>query len=135
MITGAPDPVAPFSHAVEQDSWVFVTGQTPFSGTANDSPYSEDIEVQTHRVMDNLLRVLAGCGLSLANVLQCRVYLLHFDRDFAAMSAACASYFALGRRLARTCVGVSGLARGGLIEIDLVARRPAPVAPGLPAAA
>jgi 2-iminobutanoate/2-iminopropanoate deaminase len=33
MIAGAPDPVAPFSHAVEQDGWVFVTGQMPFSGT------------------------------------------------------------------------------------------------------
>ena len=30
MIGGAPDPVAPFSHAVEADGWVFVTGQMPF---------------------------------------------------------------------------------------------------------
>jgi len=46
-----------------------------------------------------------------------------------------ASCFAPGRHPARTCVGVRGLARGALIEIDLVARRPAPVAPGLPAGA
>ena len=135
LIAGAPDPVAPFSHAVEQDGWVFVSGQMPFSGTANDSPYPEGIEAQTHQVMNNLLRVLEGCGLGLANVLQCRVYLLHFDRDYAAMNAAYASHFAPGRRPARTCVGVSGLARGALIEIDLVARRPAPLAPGLPAGA
>ena len=44
MIAGAPDPVAPFSHAVEQDGWIFLTGQMPFSGTANDSPYPEGIE-------------------------------------------------------------------------------------------
>ena len=29
MIDGAPTPVAPFSHAVECDGWVFVTGQMP----------------------------------------------------------------------------------------------------------
>jgi reactive intermediate/imine deaminase len=124
MIAGAPDPVAPFSHAVEQDGWVFVTGQMPFSGTANDSPYPEGIEAQTHQVMKNLVRVLEGCGLGLANVLQCRVYLLHFERDYAEMNQVYASHFPPGRRPARTCVGVSGLARGALIEIDMVARRP-----------
>ena len=29
MIPGAPTPVAPFSHAVEVDGWVFLTGQMP----------------------------------------------------------------------------------------------------------
>jgi 2-iminobutanoate/2-iminopropanoate deaminase len=39
------------------------------------------------------------------------------------MNAAYASYFAEGRRPARTCIGVTGLAKGALIEIDMVARR------------
>ena len=124
MIAGAPDPVAPFSHAVEQDGWVFVTGQMPFSGTANDSAYPEGIEAQTHQVFANLGRVLDGLGLTLANVVQVRVYLLHFDADYARMNAVYAGYFPEGRRPARTCIGVSGLARGALIEIDMVARRP-----------
>lgn len=125
MIAGAPDPVAPFSHAVEQDGWVFVTGQMPFTGTASDSPYPEGIEAQTRQVFANLLRVLAGIGLGLANVVQARVFLLHFNRDYAAMNAVYASYFEPGRRPARTCVGVTGLARGALVEIDFIARRPA----------
>ena len=29
MIAGGPKPVAPFSHAVETDGFVFVTGQMP----------------------------------------------------------------------------------------------------------
>jgi enamine deaminase RidA (YjgF/YER057c/UK114 family) len=37
MIAGAPDPVAPFSHAVEQDGWVFLSGQMPFSGITSGS--------------------------------------------------------------------------------------------------
>ena len=69
MVGGAPDPVAPFSHAVEADGWVFVTGQMPFTGTANDSPYPESIEDQTHQVMKNLRTVLEGCHLALEHVL------------------------------------------------------------------
>jgi 2-iminobutanoate/2-iminopropanoate deaminase len=124
MIAGAPDPVAPFSHAVEADGWVFVTGQMPFEGLANDSAYPEGIEAQTHQVMKNLTTVLEGIGLGLANVVQVRVFLLDFDAHYARMNGVYASYFAPGRRPARTCVGVTGLARGALVEIDMVARRP-----------
>lgn len=123
MVGGAPDPVAPFSHAVEADGWVFVTGQMPFAGTSIDEPYPEGIEAQTHQVMKNLQTVLEGIGLTLANVLQVRVYLTRFEQDYAAMNAAYATWFPAGRRPARTCVGVSGLAKGALIEIDMVARR------------
>jgi reactive intermediate/imine deaminase len=123
MISGAPDPVAPFSHAVEADGWVFVTGQMPFSGTAIDEPYPEGIEAQTRQVMKNLETVLAGCGLVLANVLSVRIFLTHFEADYDAMNAVYASYFPPGRRPARTCVGVTALAKGARVEIDMVARR------------
>ena len=123
MISGAPDPVAPFSHAVESDGWVFVTGQMPFAGTSLDSPYPEGIEAQTRQVLKNLQTVLAGCGLGLEHALSVRVYLRHFDEDYAAMNAVYAEHFAIGRRPARTCIGVTGLAKGARIEIDLVARR------------
>ena len=39
------------------------------------------------------------------------------------MNDTYASYFPPDRRPARTCVGVTGLARGALVEIDMVARR------------
>ena len=125
MIAGAPDPVAPFSHAVEQDGWVFVTGQMPFTGTANDSPYPEGIEAQTRQVMENLKRVLAGCGLGLEHVVAARIFLTHFEEDYAKMNRVYAGYFAPRKRPARTCVGVTGLARGARVEIDFIARRPA----------
>ena len=124
MISGAPDPVAPFSHAVEADGWVFVTGQMPFTGTANDSSYPEGIEAQTRQVMENLKRVLAGCGLGLENVVSARVFLTHFKDDYEKMNRIYASYFPPGKRPARTCVGVNGLARDARVEIDLIARRP-----------
>lgn len=124
MIGGAPDPVAPFSHAVEADGWVFLTGQMPFTGTANTSAYPETIEAQTHQVMRNLATVLQGCGLCFGDVVAARVFLRHFDEDYARMNAVYATYFPEGRRPARTCIGVTGLARGARVEIDLVARRP-----------
>ena len=129
MIPNAPDPVAPFSHAVEADGWVFVTGQMPFAITADDTsidaPYPEGIEAQTHQVMRNLHAVLQGVGLGFEHVLSVRVFLRHFDDDYDAMNAVYAGYFEPGRRPARTCVGVTGLAKGARVEIDLVARRPA----------
>jgi 2-iminobutanoate/2-iminopropanoate deaminase len=123
MVAGAPDPVAPFSHAVEADGWVFVTGQMPFTETSNTSAYPDSIEDQTRQVMTNLTTVLQGCGLGLGDVAAVRVFLRHFDDDYARMNAVYASYFPSGRRPARTCVGVSGLARGARIEIDMIARR------------
>jgi 2-iminobutanoate/2-iminopropanoate deaminase len=132
MIAGAPDPVAPFSHAVEADGWVFVTGQMPFVGSSLDSPYPEGIEAQTRQVLKNLQTVLAGCGLGLEHALSVRIYLTHFDADYAAMNAVYASHFAVGRRPARTCVGVTGLAKGARIEIDLVAWRGTTPAPSTP---
>jgi enamine deaminase RidA (YjgF/YER057c/UK114 family) len=52
------------------------------------------------------------------------VYLIRFEQDYAPMNAVYRGYFPADRLPARTCVGVTGLARGALVEIDLVARRP-----------
>ena len=123
MAYGALDPVAPFSHAVETDGWVFVTGQMPFIGTSNTSPYPEGIDAQTRQVMENLKRVLAGCGLRLEHVVAARVFLTRVEEDYERMNAVYAGYLAPGRRPARTCAGVTALARGARVEIDFIARR------------
>jgi len=124
MLAGAPAPVAPYSHAVEIDGWVLVTGQLPTDPDDDTIALPDGIEAQTHKTMDNLRRVLAGLGLGFEHVLQARVFLTHFQRDYAAMNAVYASYFPADRRPARTCIGVTGLARDGLVEIDFIAKRP-----------
>ena len=124
MIDGAPEPVATFSHCTELDGWVFLTGQMPTWPGEPDRPLPDGVEAQTRRVMKNLTIVLEGMGLGLENVAQARVYLTEFDRDYAAMNETYGSYFAPGRLPARTCIGVTGLAVGALVEIDMVARRP-----------
>jgi enamine deaminase RidA (YjgF/YER057c/UK114 family) len=73
--------------------------------------------------MENLRRVLEALGLGLADVVSARVFLTHFERDYATMNTRYASCFAPGRLPARTTVGVTQLARGGLVEIDCIAAR------------
>lgn len=124
MVDEAPQPVATFSHAAEIEGWVFLTGQMPTWPGEPDRPLPEGIEAQTARVMDNLIIVLEGVGLDLENVVQARVYITEFERDYAAMNQAYQSYFTPGKLPARTCIGVTGLAVGALVEIDMVARRP-----------
>ena len=73
MIAGAPAPVAPFSHAVEADGWVFLTGQMPTLPADDAAPLPEGIEEQTRRAMDNLIIVLRGLGLGLPHAVSVRV--------------------------------------------------------------
>ena len=61
--------------------------------------------------------------LDLGHVLQCRCYLTQFERDYAAFNRTYQSFFPPDRRPARTTVGVTALAVGALVEIDMVARR------------
>jgi reactive intermediate/imine deaminase len=124
MVENGPRPVAPFSHAVECDGWVFVTGQMPDTPEAP-GVLPDGIEAQTRNVMANLTTVLAGIGLGLEHVTMVRIYLTHFQEDYKPMNALYQTYFPEGRRPARTCVGTTGLAYDARIEIDLIARRPA----------
>ena len=119
----APTHVAPFSHAVEVDGWIQLTGQMPTDPDDDSAPLPPRVEAQTRRVMDNLIIVLNGLELDLSHVLSCRVYLTEFARDYEVMNQTYRSYFLPGRLPARTCIGVTGLAREALVEIDMVAKR------------
>ena len=124
LLPDAPKPVAPYSHAVEAGPFLFVTGQLATDPDDDALPIPPGIEAQTHKVMDNLARVLKGCDLSFANVVQVRIFLTDFNGDYARMNEIYATYFAADRRPARTTVGVTALARGGIVEIDMIAMRP-----------
>jgi 2-iminobutanoate/2-iminopropanoate deaminase len=125
MVEAAPTPVGPFSHAVETDGWVFVTGQMPTDPGDDGAPLPEGIVAQTQRVMNNLILVLEGIGLGLAQVTFARIYLTEFKRDYSPMNETYRAYFPPNRLPARTCIGVTGLARDALVEIDFIVKRPA----------
>ena len=124
MIPNAPKPVAPYSHVVEVDGWSFITGQLATDPNDDSLPIPDGIEAQTHKVMDNLARALQGVGLDLDRIVCVRIFLTNFERDYAAMNRIYEGYFAKNGLPARTTIGVTALARGGIIEIDLIARRP-----------
>ena len=122
MVDGGPKTVGPFHHAVTAGDFHFVTGQMP---TMPDDPtrcIEGGIEAQTRRVMDNLKLVLNGLGSSFGRVTFARVYLVNFQ-DLQRMNAVYTTYFETDKLPARTTVGVTGLAVGALVEIDLVVAR------------
>ena len=120
VFNDGPEMVAPYSHAVEVDGWLFITGQMPI---AADGTIPEGIEAQTRVVFENLKCVLERLGSNLREVASARVFLTDFQAHYERMNAIYATYFEAGRFPARTCVGVTGLARGALVEIDFIARR------------
>ena len=116
-----PRRVGPFSHAVKAGDFLFVTGQMPTLPNDPTKLVEGDIASQTHQVMKNLKNVLIAANSSLENVVFVRVYLVNFQ-DFDKMNVVYESYFAHDKLPARTCIGVTGLAVGASIEIDLIAK-------------
>ncbi len=115
-----PKKVAPFSHAVRAGEFLFITGQMPTLKNDNTKLVQGGIEEQTHQVMKNLIEVLSAGGSSMDKVIFARVYLVNFG-DFERMNKVYASYFKTEKLPARTCIGVTGLAVGASVEIDLIA--------------
>jgi len=124
MIPSAPTPVGPFSHATEADGWVFLTGQMPTSPIDDSASLPDGVVAQTQRVMDNLILALQGVGLTLQHVIAVRIFLTEFKRDYSAMNETYRAYFPADKLPARTCIGVTALARDALVEIDFIAKRP-----------
>ena len=116
-----PKRVGPVSHAVKAGDFLFVTGQMPTLPNDPTKLIEGGISNQTHQVMKNLELVLDGAKSSFENVVFARIYLLNFQ-DFDAMNDIYESYFMPGKLPARTCIGVTGLAVGASVEIDLIAK-------------
>src|ERR1700680_5245528 len=74
LIANAPKPVGPYSHVVEADGWLFVTGQLATDPDDDSLPLPDGIEAQTRKVMDNLKRALAGVGAGFEHVVCVRMF-------------------------------------------------------------
>ncbi|GAB3471080.1 RidA family protein [Kineococcus endophyticus] len=118
---GVPPQVGPFAHATRLGDLVFVTGQMP-TDPATGQLVEGGVVEQAEQVRANLVAVLGRLGLTLDDALQVRVYLTDFEADFAAFNERYRTWFD-GPLPARTTVGVTGLAVGALVEIDLIAGR------------
>ena len=116
-----PKRVGPFSLAVKAGGFLFVTGQMPTLTNDPTKLIEGDIISQTHQVMKNLKNVLTAANTSLEDVVSVRIYLVNFQ-DFDKMNTVYESYFTSDKLPARTCIGVTGLAVGASVEIDLIAK-------------
>jgi 2-iminobutanoate/2-iminopropanoate deaminase len=118
---GVPPQVGPFAHATQFGDLLFITGQMP-TDPGTGELVAGDIVAQAEQVRRNLEAVLAQFGLTLDDALMIRVYLTSFE-DFAVFNTTYTSWFR-GPLPSRTCVGVTGLAVGAAVEIDLIAGIP-----------
>lgn len=115
----APRPIGPYSQAIVEDGFVFVSGQgaiNPVTGQIERS----DARSETTRVFENLKTILEAAGSSLAKVVKCNVYLRDIN-DFAAMNDVYATYFEAPYP-ARTTIQAGALPAGITVEIECVAR-------------
>lgn len=119
--SAAPAPVGPYSQAVEDAGWIFLSGQIPLD-PASGRIVEGDIEAQTRRVLENLRAVLAAAGASLDDVVRTTIYLVDLA-VFPRVNAVYAEHFTAPPRPARSTVQVAALPLGSEVEIDAIAVR------------
>jgi 2-iminobutanoate/2-iminopropanoate deaminase len=115
---GVPAPIAPFSHAIEHAGLLYLTGQMPID-PATGQLVAGGVTEQTDAVLANLEHVLRSCNASLDSVISARAYLTSIEL-YAEFNLAYARWFRPPLPV-RTCIAVTGLAVGALVEIDFVA--------------
>lgn len=116
----APAAVGPYSQAIDCGDFVFLSGQIPLVPETG-LVAKGGLEAQTHQMFANIQAVLAEAGMSLSNVVKTTVFMTDLSQ-FAAFNAIYAEYFKAPYP-ARSCVEVSALPKGVLVECELIARR------------
>jgi 2-iminobutanoate/2-iminopropanoate deaminase len=119
---GAATPRGPYSPAVRCGDFIYVSGQVAVDPETG-KPVIGDIRQETRQVLNNVTRVLEGCGATRADVVKCQVYLTDI-KDFAAMNEVYAEFFGEAKP-ARTTVAIAALPlNGAQVEIDAIAYKP-----------
>lgn len=116
----APEPIGPYSQAVEANGFIFTSGQiaiNPETGNLLTGNAAEQVRL----VIQNLKSVLESGGSSLNNVVKTTIFLKDME-DFGAVNEVYAEFFGEGLP-ARSTVEVSRLPKDVLVEIDCIAAK------------
>jgi 2-iminobutanoate/2-iminopropanoate deaminase len=114
----APQAIGPYSQARMFGGYLFTSGQIAIDPQTGEV-VAGGIEAQATQVMENLKQVLLAAGMSFDDVLKTTVFITDMD-NFAAVNAIYGRYFT-GKLPARSCVEVSKLPKGVLVEIEVIA--------------
>ena len=117
-VQDAPDAIGPYCHAMKAGNLVFCSGQTPLDPDTM-KLVGATIEEQTKRVLDNLLIVLTGVGLSLKNIVKTTVYLKNMN-DFQGMNKVYEEMFQ-EHKPSRTTISIKQNPLDALVEIECIA--------------
>jgi 2-iminobutanoate/2-iminopropanoate deaminase len=115
---GAPAAVGPYSHAVRTGDLLFCSGQVALDPETNELRGDTAAE-QARVALENLQAVCEAGGTSLDRAIRCTVYFIDIASDFAAVNEVYAEFFG-GEPPARVGIGVAGLPKNALIEIDAI---------------
>lgn len=116
----APTAIGPYSQAIESNGLLFISGQLgidPISGNIVDG----GIEAQTKRAMENIMAILNEINLEFTNVVKTTIFLTNIT-DFAKVNEIYKNYF-IDTFPARSTIQVAALPKGGVVEIEAIARR------------
>ncbi len=114
----APAPIGPYSQAVRAGDLLFCSGQIALDpGTGQ--LVQDDIEKETHRVMQNIAALLGAAGTDFSKIVKTSIFLKDMN-DFAKVNGVYGSYFS-GDFPARETVQVSVLPRNVNVEISVTA--------------
>ena len=115
-----PKAIGPYSTAVMLDGVCYLSGMIPVD-PATGRMAAQDAQGQARQVFENMKTVLEELDLSMADILKTTVFLTDLS-VFGAVNEIYADYFGPDYP-ARSCVQVSALPMGALIEVEAVAAR------------
>jgi 2-iminobutanoate/2-iminopropanoate deaminase len=115
-----PKPVGPYSQAIVEGGFIFVSGQGPLNPQTGTRELG-DVRSETKRTFENVRAILQAAGSSLEHVVKCNVYLRDIN-DFAAMNEVYASFFSAPFP-ARTTIQAGALPGGIAVEIECIAKQ------------
>lgn len=116
----APGAIGPYSQAVEIDQLVYTSGQLGIDPATGE--LAQGVEAQTRQSLENVKAILAEAGLGMESIIKTLVFVQSMG-DFAAVNKIYAEYIHGDMLPARSCVEVGALPKGGLVEIEVIAKK------------